>query len=368
MNLRLPGPIPVPEEILETLSRPMINHRGPQFKDMLYRVTDRLKQVFTTDGDVYVLTSSGTGAMEAAIVNTLSPGDRVLCASIGYFGERFGEIAARYGADVRMLTFDPGTAVDPERLRAALEGDPDVKAVLVTHNETSTGVANDLQAIAGVVKGEFDKLLLVDGISSVCSLPLHTDDWGCDVVATASQKGWMLPPGLAFLSFSEAAWQAHSKATMPRYYFDVEQYEHYFEMGQPPYTPALSIMFALDAALESIMEEGVDALWARHNSIAQMTRDGIKALGLEIFPDESVASDTVTAAAVPEGVDADKLLAIVREEYGVVLAAGQGAQKGKLFRIGHMGRVAPEEIQETLDALEAALPQAGFAPSTAATG
>ena len=239
MNLRLPGPIPVPEDILETMSRPMINHRGPQFAEMLHRVTDRLKQVFRTDGDVFILTSSGTGAMEAAIVNTLSPGDRVLCTSMGYFGDRFGEIASRYGADVRMLSFDPGAAVDPDAVRSALEGDPDVKAVLITHNETSTGVANDMEAIGGVVKGEFDRLLLVDGISSVCSLPLETDAWGCDVVATASQKGWMLPPGLAFLSFSAAAWEAHGQATMPRYYFDVEQYQHYFEMGQPPYTPAL---------------------------------------------------------------------------------------------------------------------------------
>lgn len=365
MNLRIPGPIPVPEEILETMARPMINHRGPQFKEMLFRVTDRLKQVFKTSGDVFILTSSGTGAMEAAIVNTLSPGDRVLCASMGNFGDRFGEIAGRFGADVRMLSFDPGTAVDAGRIRSALEGDPDVSAVLVTHNETSTGVVNDLEAIAGVVKGEFGKLLLVDGISSVCSLPLRTDEWGCDVVATASQKGWMLPPGLAFLSFSEAAWEAHAKATMPRYYFDVEQYRHYFELGQPPYTPALSLIFALDAALESIIAEGVDALLERHTSIAQMTRDGIKALGLSLFPDESVASDTVTAVAVPEGVDADRLLAIVREDHGVVLATGQGAQKSKLFRIGHMGRVAPEEIQDVLDALAAALPRAGFSPPNA---
>ena len=284
MNLRLPGPIPVPEDILETMSRPMINHRGPQFEEMLYRVTDGLKQVFRTAGDVFILTSSGTGAMEAAIVNTLSPGDRVLCTSMGYFGDRFGEIASRYGADVRMLSFDPGAAVDPEAVRSALEGAPDVKAVLVTHNETSTGVANDMEAIGGVVKGEFDRLLLVDGISSVCSLPLETDAWGCDVVATASQKGWMLPPGLAFLSFSEAAWEAHAGATMPRYYFDVEQYQHYFEMGQPPYTPALSVIFALDAALESIMEEGVDALWERHASIAQMTRDGIRGAGAVDLP------------------------------------------------------------------------------------
>jgi aspartate aminotransferase-like enzyme len=286
---------------------------------------------------------------------------------VGFFGDRFGEIASRFGAEVSTLDFAPGTAVDPGRLRAALEGAPDVKAVLVTHNETSTGVANDLEAIASVAKGEFGKLLLVDGISSVCSLPLLTDDWGCDVVATASQKGWMLPPGLAFLSFSEAAWEAHANATMPRYYFDVAQYSHYYELGQPPYTPALSVIFALDAALERILAEGIDGLYERHAAIAQMTRDGLKALGLSIFPDERVASDTVTAVAVPEGVDAERLLAIVREEHGVVLAAGQGPQRGVIFRIGHMGQVTRAEIQEVLDALADALPKAGFAPSGAAT-
>ena len=347
----------------------MINHRGPEFKEMLFRITDRLKQVFDTTGDVYILTSSGTGAMEAAIVNTLSPGDKVLCATVGSFGDRFAEIARIFGAEVATLSFPWGTAVDIDRLREALVAEPDTKAVLVTHNETSTGVTNDLEGIAGVVKGEFDKLLLVDGISSVCSLPLHTDEWGCDVVATASQKGWMLPPGLAFISFSRRAWEAHASATMPRFYFDLAQYQHYFEIGQPPYTPALSIMFALDLALGRIVREGLQGLFERHARMARMTREGVKALGLSIFPDERVASDTVTSVRVPEGVDAKRLLALVQEEHDVVLAAGQGSLSGKIFRIGHMGQTTPEEIQGVLDALSATLPKVGFAPSgVAATG
>ena len=240
MNLRTPGPIPVPEDILESMSWQMINHRGPEYKDLLFRTTEGVKRVFETKNDLYIMTSSGTGAMEAAIVNTLSPGDKVVNVCVGVFGERFGEIAELFGAEVISLDFEYGTAADPDKIRETLSENPDVKAVLVTHNETSTGVTNDLQAIAAVVKGEFDKLLLVDGISSVCSIPISTDAWDCDVVATASQKGWMLPPGLAFISFSERAWEAHAEAKMPRYYFDMAMYKRYYEIGQPPYTPAIS--------------------------------------------------------------------------------------------------------------------------------
>ena len=356
MNLRIPGPIPVPGDVLEAMSGQMINHRGPQFEELLYRVSDGIRSVFETDNDVYVLTASGTGAMEAAVVNTLSPGDKVLNLSIGFFGDRFGEIARIYGAEVTELAFPWGRAVDVDDVRQALNDAPDIQTVLVTHNETSTGVANDVEAIAGVAKGEFDKLLLVDGISSVCSVPLKTDAWGCDVVATASQKGWMLPPGLAFISISPQAWEAYERSTMPKYYLDVGQYRKYYEKGQPPYTPGLSTFFALDKALGKIAEEGLGTLFERHKTIAQMTRDGVKGLGLELFPEESVASDTVTAVNVPKGVSAAGLLAALREEHGIVLGGGQGPVEGKILRIGHMGRVEPSEIQDVIDALGAVLP------------
>ena len=368
MNLRIPGPIPVPEEILDAMARPMINHRGTEFKEMLFRVTDGLKDVFETSGDVYILTSSGTGAMEAAVVNTLSPGDKVLCATVGAFGDRFGQIASTFGADVTVVSSPLGTAVDLERLRQSLKEEPDIKAVLVTHNETSTGVTNDLEAIAGVVKGEFDKLLLVDGISSVASLPLHTDDWRCDVVVSASQKGWMLPPGLAFISFSERAWQAQTVASMPRTYFDLAEYRRYYELGQPPYTPAVSAMYALDLALSRLLEEGMASVFRRHSEVAQMTRDGVKAQGLSLFPDERVVSDTVTAVNVPEGVDAGRLQSVLQQEHNVVIAGGQESLRGKIIRIGHMGRTTSAEIQEVLDALAAALPKAGFVASGADVG
>lgn len=362
MNLRTPGPIPLPNDILEAMSGPMINHRGPEFAKLLDTATTRLKLVFDTDSDLYIITGSGTGAMEAAVVNTLSPGDKVVNLSIGAFGDRFGQIAEIFGADVTRLSFPLGTAVDLDTLRKALRKDPEIKAVLVTHNETSTGVTNDLEAVAGLAKGEFDKLVLVDGISSVASLPLRTDAWGCDVVVSGSQKGWMLPPGLAFITFSERAWQAHAAARMPRFYFDVAQYRSYLEKGQPPYTPAISIMFAMDLALKKLLAEGMGSVFERHAGIGRMTRQGIKDLGLSLFPKESVASDTVTAVRVPDGVDGGKLNGLMREEHDVVLAGGQAELGGKIFRIGHMGYCTPEEIQDVLDSLAQVLPKLGFSP------
>lgn len=357
MNLRIPGPIPVPEDILDEMSNQMINHRGPEYKDLLLSATERLKRVFETSGDVWIITGSGTAAMEAAVVNTLSPGDKVVNATIGVFGNRFTDIAAAYGAEVTTLSFPFGEAVDLDTLRDALRnGAADAKAVTVTHNETSTGVANDLEAVADVVKGEFGKLLLVDGISSVASIPISTDAWGLDAVATASQKGWMVPPGLAFLSFGEDAWKARAESTMPKFYLDVEQYRKYYEIGQPPYTPSVSVMFALDAALDQLLDEGLGAVYERHAAIGRLTRDGVRALGLELFAkDEAFASDTVTAVSIPEGVDAAALVSRLRTEHGVIVSGGQASLSGKIFRIGHMGRVSESEIEETLSAVGAVL-------------
>ena len=322
MNLRIPGPIPVPDDILQILSRQMINHRGPEFKELLYRVTERLKTVFATENDMFILSSSGTGGMEAAISNTLSVGDKVICASIGSFGNRFGEIAKRFGANVEMVNFEPGTSINIEVLEQALNDHKNVKAVLVTHNETNTGVTNNLKQVAKIVKKDPGRLLLVDGISSVCSIPLQTDEWECDVVVSASQKGWMLPPGLAFISFSPLA---------------------------------LSIIFALDKALEQIIDEGMENVYSRHSSIANQVRNGIKAIGLSLFPDISVASNTVTAVKSPDGLDADILRKQVQQDHDVVLAGGYGPQQGKIFRIGHLGYVKPKEIDETIDAINLTL-------------
>ena len=360
MNLRIPGPIPVPDDILGEMARPMINHRGPEYEELLFGVTERLKRVFETDGDVWIITGSGTSAMEAAVVNTMSPGDKVINATIGVFGNRFTDIASAYGADVATLSFPFGEAIDLDTLREALNADPDIKAVMVTHNETSTGVANDLEAVAGVVKGEFDKLLIVDGISSVASIPISTDAWGLDVVATASQKGWMVPPGLAFMSFNERAWQAHAESKMPKFYLDAAQYKRYYEIGQPPYTPSVSVMFALDEALGQLAAEGMGEVYERHAAIGQYTRDGVRSLGLELFAkDESYASNTVTAVTVPDGVDAGELVGRMRTEHGVVLSGGQASLAGQIFRIGHMGKTSEGDIREVVDGLREVLGGSG---------
>jgi|TARA_B100000678_G_scaffold162714_1_gene135960 aspartate aminotransferase-like enzyme len=361
VNLRIPGPIPVNDDILESMGTPMINHRGPEFKEILYRTTERLKTVFSTRNDVYIITGSGTSAMEAAVVNTLSPGDKAINATVGVFGNRFGVISNRYGIDLVSLEFPFGSDVDLDVLRKCLNANPDVKAVMVTHNETSTGVTNNLQAISAVVKKEYNKLILVDGISSVCSLPLETDLWDLDVVASASQKGWMLPPGLAFISFSEKAWEAHSRSTMPKFYLDMAEYKRYYEIGQPPFTPSVSCMFALDLALDQIITEGMESVFERHASIGQYTRDRIAELNLNIFPySNEIASNTCTAVEVPEGVDGSKLVSKMRDEHKVVLAGGQASLSGKIFRIGHMGQTTESDIKDVMDALKIVLPEIGF--------
>ena len=359
MNLRIPGPTPLPKKVLQTLSRQMINHRGPEFGQMLNKITDELKQLFQTKEDVLLLTASGTGGLEAAIVNTLSPGDRVLSVSVGVFGERFAAIARQFGAEVIPLTFEWGKPADVDAVRQALQGNPKIKAVLVTHNETSTGVTNDLASISSVVKG-FDKLLLVDAISSLGSLNLPVDDWHLDVAVTASQKGWMVPPGLAMVSMSQEAWQAHSAAKMPRFYWDFTRAKSYLERGQTPWTPAISIVFSLSVALEIMLEEGLENIITRHARVAKAARDGIKSLGLSLFADESCASNTVTAVSAANGLDVKGMLRILREEHQITLAGGQQELDGKIFRIGHLGWVSEEDIAAVILALRVVLLRAGF--------
>ena len=360
-NLRVPGPTPVPDDILEAMSQPMINHRGPEFVELISRTTEQLKQVFMTRSDVYILTASGTGALEASIVNTLSPGDKVLAATAGAFGDRFTEIAKTYGAQVRELKFDWGAPVDPDAVRRALTDDPGIKAVLVTHNETSTGITHPVEAIANVVKGEFDKLLLVDAVSSLGCVPLPVDGWRCDVVGTASQKGFMVPPGLAFVSVSEAGHAAQETAAMPRYYFDLQAAHRYLERGETPFTPNLTALYGLSLALDKLLGEGLENVYERHARIGRVTRDGIKSLGLELLAQDEVwASNTVTAVKVPEGIDGGKLVSLARAEHKVVLAGGQGKLTGKIFRIGHMGHVSQDDVEEVLDTLKTVLPKVGF--------
>ena len=358
-GLRIPGPTPCPAEVLQAMAWQMINHRGPEFGQIIQDVTAKLKQLFQTKGDVFLLTGSGTGGLEAVIVNTLSPGDKVLSVSVGFFGERFTTIAEQFGAEVIPLCYEWGRVADTDDIRRALQSEPKIKAVLITHNETSTGVTNDLAAISSVVK-EFDKLLLVDAISSLGSIDLPVDDWHCDVTVTASQKGWMVPPGMAMVSVSPEAWQAHAKAKMPRYNWDFTKAKNYLEIGQTPWTPAVSIVFALSVALEMMLKEGLPNIIARHARVGKAARDGVKSLGLSLFAAENCASNTVTAVATKDGLDTKKLLKIMREEHQIVLAGGQQSLAGKIFRIGHLGWVTEDDIETIISALRVALPKAGM--------
>lgn len=358
MQLRIPGPTPCPPEVLKAMGKQMINHRGKEFGEMINRITAKLKELFQTKNDLYILTGSGTGSMEAAVVNMVSPGDKILSVANGVFGNRFADIAEAYGAEVTRLKFDWGKPVDPDAVRKALNADSKIKTVLVTQNETSTGVTNDLKAIAAAIN-EFDKLILVDAISGLGCIDLQTDAWKCDVVVTGSQKGWMVPPGLAMVSVSERAWKAHAQAKTPRYYWDFTKAKSYLEKGQTPWTPCISAFFALDVSLDMMMKEGLTNIFARHAKLGDMTRKGVKALGLSLFPaDEKYASNTVTAVNGSDRMNASKLQQILRDEYKVVVSGGQGDLIGKIFRIGHLGWVTEADIKETLGAIGKALPKA----------
>jgi len=348
LNLRIPGPVPLPDAVLKLVGSQMINHRGSLYAEILERIIRNLSIALATDSDICLMTSSGTGVMEAALVNTLSPGDRVLAVSIGTFGDRFGEIAAAYGADVDFLRFPLGQAADPVVIRDRVRSDSGLDAVLMTHNESSTAVTNPIDEISLIIREESDALVLVDAVSSAGGVPLETDAWGIDVVATASQKSWSAPPGIGMLAFGERAWGAYKKARMPRYYLDVAQYRDFQAIGQPPFTPALPTIFGLDSSLQAMVDEGMQSVFARHHARAEQTRTGVKRLGLELFPDEKVASDTVTGVRVPDGVDGKELLVRVLNDHHVALGGGQESLTGKIFRIGHMGWVEPEHIDDVL--------------------
>ena len=365
-NLRIPGPTPIPPAVQEALGGQMINHRGPEFAALFERVTEGLRPFFGTESDLLILTCSGSGVMEAAVVNTLSPGDPVLAVSIGAFGDRFAQIAEAYGANVTHLDVEWGRAVDIDTLRRALRAG-DFRAVLVTHNETSTGVTNPLEAIAATVHAESDALLLVDAVSSMGCIPVETDAWGLDVVVTGSQKGWEVPPGLAMAAVGPRAWAASSRATMPRFYLDLGKARDFYAMGQTPFTPAISILYALDVSLKRMREEGPEAIFARHARIAARARDGARALGLELFADEPHASNTITSLRVPGGIDGQALTARLRDEYDTVLAGGQSKLVGQIVRLGHLGWVQEADIDAALDALGHALADLGFpVPASAA--
>lgn len=361
-NLRVPGPTPVPPEVLAAQTTPMINHRGPEFSAIMKRVTQRLQYFFQTTSPVLTYPASGTGGQECAIVNLFSPGDSVVSITIGSFGDRLAKIASIYGLQVTRIEFPWGQAADLATVEARLKEVGSFKGVLITHNETSTGVTNDVQALAALVrKYSANALIVVDAVSSLSSVPLDMDAWDLDVVFTGSQKGWMVPPGLMMIAASPRAWEANKTAKLPRFYFDWALSLKQLETAwQHPTTPPVSLFYAIDVALEIMLAEGREAIFERHRRAGEYVRGRAKAMGLRLLADHTHASNTVTAIYFPEEIDGKALLGKLRTEDQIVLAGGQAHLKGKIFRIGHLGYFTDADLTQAMDALERRLHEFGF--------
>jgi serine---pyruvate transaminase len=355
-----PGPTPVPPQVLLAQGSPLVYHRGPGYGAVLREVTEGLRKILKTASDVLVFTSSGTGGLESAVANLFSPGDRVVVPVAGFFGERFAKMGSAYGLDVRRIDYEWGQAVRADDVNAALDEAP-AKGVLMQHSETSTGVIHDVEAVGRVAR-EAGVLLAVDVVSSLGAVPFEGDAWGVDVAVGGSQKAFSATPGIAFVSVSPAAWEASAEAKNPRFYFDWAQYKTSYDLKNPenPFTPAISLMLGLQAALRLYFHEGEEAVLERHRILSAATKEGVRALGLDLFGDHPERAWAVTAVRAPEGIDGDELVAKVRADHRIILAPGQGPLKGKVFRIGHLGYYDRFDIIRGLAALEITLGEMGY--------
>ncbi len=353
-----PGPTPVPHQVLEAMSRPIIHHRSSDFREILERCLGRLKEVYATESDVLIYTSSGTGGMESAVSNLTRPGDRVVVVSAGFFGQRWVGMAENFGCEVEEIAYEWGETPSAEDLTGRLGELGGAKVVFLTHSETSTGVVADVQALAGVAK-EAGALVVVDAVSSLGAVPLETDAWGLDSVISGSQKALMTPPGLATVSVSPDAWAAVEKGAASRYYFDWEQTKQRQDQFDPAFTPAVSIVAGLDVALGILLEEGLEQAFERHTRLGRACREGVKAMGLELFSPDDDRSAVVTAINAPDGMDSGELVQTLRKRLGIVLAPGQGPLKGRVFRIGHIGYYDIFDITTALAGVELVLAEAG---------
>jgi len=361
-QLRIPGPTPLPERVARSMNRPMIDHRGPEFAGILADITAGAKRVFKTKNDLLLLTASGTGGLESAVANLVSPGDKVVAALCGNFGERFAALAVAYGADVIRLESEWGQPVDPDDLRVILDRHPDARVVLLTHNETSTGLTNPLRELARVARGA-ERLVVVDGVSSISSIDIESDAWGIDVAVSGSQKGWMAPPGFALVSVSERAWAQQAKARSPRFYFDWKEARTWAEKGMTPFTPAVPVAFALQEGLRMLEQEGLGNVYERHARLARATQAGLEALGFQLYARDGYRSNTVTSALPPAGLDVAALRKLLDTRYGVVIAGGQGKMTGKMVRVGHLGAIAEGDVVQVIWAMEQALEELDIAPA-----
>jgi len=353
-----PGPTPVPPQVLTALGEPVLHHRGPDFRTVFERVLARLREVHRTSSDVLLFTCSGTGAFESAIVNLCSPGDRVLAVSAGHFGERWIAMARAYGCAVEELRYTWGETPSPDDLARKLEEIEPVALVLIVHSETSTGDVADVQALARIVK-RAGALAVVDAVSSLGAVPLEMDEWELDVVVSGSQKALMAPPGLATVAVSPAALEHSARASLPRYYLDWERTRKAQAKFDSPFTPAVSLVVALDVALGLLLEDGLECAFERHIRLGRACRAGLKAMGLELFSPDEDRSAVVTAARMPEGFEATQLTRVLRDRHGITIASGQGELKDQIFRIGHIGWFDEFDIATALSAVELALGELG---------
>ncbi len=354
-----PGPVPVPEEILLEMARPIIHHRTAEFERIFAEVREGLRYVFGTKEEVFVLASSGTGGMEGAVANTLSRGDKALVVNGGKFGERWAKICQAFGVEVEEVKVEWGEAIDPNRIEDMLKRDPSIRAVLLQASETSTGVMHPTKEIAQITRQREDVILIVDGITAVGVFPLPFDEWGIDVLVAGSQKAFMLPPGLAFVSMSEKAWKFREKSDLPKFYFDFKRYLKDARDNTVPWTPAITLVIGLAAVLKRFKDEGLEKIYKRHALLAKGTREGIKAIGLELYAKHS-PSTALTAGVAPDGIGAGKIISGLRDRFGITVAGGQDQAKGKIFRISHMGFIDRADIIAVISAIECVLRDLGY--------
>jgi aspartate aminotransferase-like enzyme len=369
LMLMIPGPTPVPEAALLALAKHPIGHRTSEFSNILAEVTENLKWLHQTQNDVLMLNVSGTGAVEAGIINFLSPGDRILVGSNGKFGERWVEVGQAYGLNVEEVKVEWGKPLDPAVFAEKLQADTQkqIKAVIITHSETSTGVLNDLETINRHVKEHGEALIIVDAVTSLGAFNLPVDAWGLDIVASGSQKGYMIPPGLGFVSVSPKAWEAYKTAKLPKYYLDLGKYRKSTAKNTTPFTPPVNLIVALHTTLRIMKEEGLESIFARHERLKNATRAAIQGLNLPLFAADSSASPAITAVA-PQGIEPDKIRSLMKKRFDIALAGGQDHLSNKIFRIGHLGFVSDRDILSCIASLEVTLSELGYENFTPGSG
>ncbi len=348
----IPGPTPVPEKVLEALGRHPIGHRSKDFQDLVEITTKNLKWLHQTENDVLTITGSGTAAMEAGITSTLSKGDKVICGENGKFGQRWVKVAQEFGLDVIKIDSEWGTPLDPEDFKKLLEKDDkkEIKAVILTHSETSTGVINDLKTISSHIRNHKEALSIIDCVTSIGACNVPVDEWELDIVASGSQKGYMIPPGLSFVSMSKKAWKATEISNLPKFYLNLKSYKKSLSSNSNPYTPAVNLIFALDESLKMMKDEGLERIFKRHNRHKLAVSKAAQRMNLKLFGDENHLSPSVTAIQT-EDLDAEKFRKTIKDKYDILLAGGQDHLKGKIFRVGHLGYINDRDIMSVLAAI-----------------